>query len=303
MKYIKSYKIFEKLGVPNIISTFISKNLKLIENSIKDGFYNFSLDEDKLKCSVNIKFLPGQNYSGNLDHKLCISSNFKKCDVKIKIPLKYNIDNIIKTLVHELTHIYELYQIKSVFDNSKVWNLNYKPFDDLYNDIDIIIYFRNLIYTSRRNEINSKISSLSVYLRMKRTNDINILKNELDNTTEWNHYKALYNFSPKKYLSDLLRRYNIDFLLTTFNYLNKIIGSKTVLSTKNDILNYFKRNKRYFRKVCKILKYRIDKILNDIKNYNFDKIMEFNEIGYSIRENNLDILLFPEYLDYIEKET
>ncbi len=168
-----------------------------------------------------------------------------------------------------------------------------------YSDNDIIIYFRNLIYTSRKNEINSKISSLSVYLRMKRTNDIDVLKSELTNTTEWNHYRALYNFSPKKYLSDLLVRYNIDFLIVTFNYFNRIIGSKTILNSKEDLLNYFKSSKRYFRKVCRFFKSKMDRILTDIQKYDFNEILEFKEISYSIRESNLDILLFPDYLDYI----
>jgi hypothetical protein len=252
-----------------------------------------------IKCNININIKIGNGYSGNVDHKLCISTNFNKCNITLMRPDKYDINLIIKTLSHELTHIYELYQIKSKFDNNKKWNINYKSFDDLY-DSDIIVYFRDLIYTSRKQELNAKVSSLSIYLKMKRTNDLNLIKSDIINTTEWNHYKALYNFNPNKYLQDLLKRYSEEFLFVTFNYFNRIIGSKTRINSLSDLKNYFMSTKRYFRKVCKEYRYKIDKIIHDIHIYDFDAIREcYNEIGYSMREDNIDNLLYPDYLDYI----
>jgi hypothetical protein len=308
MKYINTYKIYEKLVTPDIISDIIYDKLDYIKSSIiKGDDFNLNIDDSKIvnnklvsvKCNININIKIGNNYFGNIDHKLCISTNFNKCDITLMRPDKYDINLIIKTLSHELTHIYELYQIKSIFDDNKKWNINYKSFDDLY-DSDIIVYFRDLIYTSRKHEINAKVSSLSIYLRLKRTNDLKQIKSDIIGTTEWNHYQALYNFNPKIYLTDLLKRYNKEFLFVAFNYLNKVIGSKTRINSLSDLSSYFTNTKRYFRKVCKEYRYKIDKIIHDIHIYNFNGIREeYNKIGYSMREDNIDTLLYPDYLNYI----
>ena len=188
--------------------------------------------------------------------------------------------------------------ILDLLDN-KLTYINYKTFDDLY-DSDIIIYFRDLIYTSRKQEVNAKVSSLSVYLRLKKTNDLSEIKSFITNTTEWNHYIALYDFNPDKYLSDLLKRYDKEFLFITFNYLNKVIGSKTRINSLDNLISYFKNSKRYFRKVCKEYKYKLDKIIYDIHQHDFKEIRECDDkIGYSMRENNIETLLYPDYLDYI----
>lgn len=169
---------------------------------------------------------------------------------------------------------------------------NNKSFDDLY-DSDIIVYFRDLIYTSRKQEVNAKVSSLSIYLKLKRTNDLNLIKSDIFNTTEWNHYKALFDFNPDKYLQDLLKRYSEEFLFVTFNYFNRIIGSKTRINSLSDLKNYFISAKRYFRKVCKEYRYKIDKIIHDIHIYDFDAIREeYNEIGYSMREDNIESIIY-----------
>ena len=308
MKYISSYKIYEKIGTPNIILDLLNDKLVYIKSSINNSNkFNLNINDSQvinnklvsIKCDINIEVEIGSKYSGKLDHKMCISTNFKKCNIIVTRPDKYDVNVIIKTLFHELIHIYELYQIKSIFDENKKWNINYKSFDDLY-DSDIIVYFRDLIYTSRKQEVNAKVASLSVYLRLKKTNDLKQIKSDITNTTEWNHYLALYNFNPKKYLSDLLKRYDKEFLFVTFNYLNRVIGSKTQIKSLDDIINYFQSTKRYFRKVCKEYRYKLDKITYDIHTYNFKNIRECNdEIVYSMRDDNIDTLLYPNYLEYI----
>ena len=308
MKYINTYKIYEKIGTPDIISDIIYDKLDYIKGSIiNSNKFTLNINDSKIvndkliyiKCNININIEIGNKYFGNVNHKLCISTNFNKCNITLMRPDKFDVDLVIKTLSHELTHIYELYQIKSIFDDNKKWNINYKLFDDLY-DSDIIVYFRDLIYTSRKQEVNAKVSSLSIYLRLKRTNDLNQIKSDIFNTNEWNHYMALYNFNPKRYLSDLLKRYNKEFLFVTFNYLNKVIGSKTKINSLSDLSNYFISSKRYFRKVCKEYRYKIDKIIHDTNIYDFSGVREgYNKIGYSMREDNIETLLYPDYLDYI----
>ena len=311
MKNFNQY-ILEKLSTPDIIIDFIKTKKDLISNKIKlNEDLNLTINDKILIRNKTIKFdvnifihliRNSDNYGGNVDQNKCINSEFKECNINLNIPDNYDINKIFKTLSHELTHIYELYQIKNIFDNIKKWKINFNLFDDIYDEQEILMYFRYLLYTSLYQEINSKVASTSIYLRQLRTNDINILMNELKKSTEWKHYESLYNFEPNKYFKDILEKYDEDFVFATFNYLNKIMSIKTIINNKEELLNYFKNTKRYFRKICKIYKTKLFKIVHDVSIYKFENneyLFEyFGKIEYSNRDSNLEILLYPDYKDY-----
>ncbi len=310
--------INESLGTPDIIREIISENLLDITNIIdskKDSVLKLDINKSimirnsirKLICRVhiNFNFRNVDNYNGDVNFDECISSDFNDCRINIYLPMDANLNLCLKSLSHELTHIYELYQIKDIYDDTR-WrqSKNLKKFDDLYEGFDKIIYFRNLFYTSLPHEIRSKVSSIGIYLGTLSTNNKDEIVNRLEELTEWNHYLSLKNFNPVKYLEDLLNEFSEDVLVTTFNYFNKLMYIDRRISNKEDILMYFKKTKKYFdivfdrygKKIFKI----VNKLSNSVDNSEVlekwsDSIISYGD--FSIRRNNIieDILYDIDY--------
>lgn len=303
---LKKFNDFEFLkeskSCPDCIKKFIVDEKDLIIDSIKNrtDLLNLSIFIDSENIDVCIIFNhDSNNYSSNINFDKCVDSDFKDCKINLNVPNILDINKLLKSLTHELTHLYELYKIKDIFDKSR-WHRSksLKKVDELYSDEILILYFRDLFYNSLKHEINAKISSLCIYLDSLNTKNKNALLNELYQTTEWYNYNSLYDFNPKKYLSDLLLTYDLEVILTIFNYFNKLMGIKTKMNSEEDILNYFNNTKRYFRSVCKKFKHKVFRYINfitsddDILNVNEDKRIEINW-----REINLD-MLFPDYLEF-----
>ena len=178
-------------------------------------------------------------------------------------------------------------------------------------DENKLIYFRNLFYTSLPHEIRSKVASLGFFLKSLSTNDKEEILNKLKETTEWKHYQSLYNFNPKKYLHDLLLDFNIDILIISFNYFNKLMSIETEIKNETDLLNYFKNTKRYFRTVCKSYNKKISKIINHVVNAEtikddgtihetFDLIIKYDDYCKK-RNDRLDDLLSIHYEKFYDK--
>jgi hypothetical protein len=306
VKYIKNYNnlILESRSVPNIVEEFISNNQDSILDSInnKDSHINseIQIDNNKIQFRINLKY-EFQNYTSNINFETCISSNFKNCIINLNIPKSFNDKLIFKSLSHELAHLYELYKISDIFDKSK-WqrSKSLKIIDDFYSGEEMISYFRNLFYVSLKHEISAKVASLCIYLDSLGIKNKDQLIKELGKTTEWSQYQSLYNFNPVKYLTSLLVKYDIELILVIFNSFNKIMGIKTKLNNKSDILNYFKKTKRYFRSVCKSYKHKVLRYINDISETTNEEVLNINEdkeIKIDWRSISLNILL-PEYLEF-----
>lgn len=313
--------INESTGTPHIIREIISENLLDITNIIdskKDNVLKLDINKSILirnsihtlmcKVRINFHFRNVDNYNGDVNFDECISSDFNDCRINIYLPMWANLNLFLKSLSHELTHIYELYQIRDIYDDTR-WkqSKNLKKFDDLYEGFDKIIYFRNLFYTSLPHEIRSKVSSIGIYLGTLSTNNKDEIVNRLEELTEWNHYISLKNFNPVIYLEDLLNEFSEDILVTTFNYFNKLMDIDTRISNKGDILMYFKKTKKYFDVVCDRYGEKIFKIVNKLSN-NVDssEVLEkwtdsIISYGYfSIRRNNIieDILYDIDYREF-----
>jgi hypothetical protein len=321
--------INESKGTPDIIREIVNENSKSINLIILNGIdkslnleINKSSNQKKgkvlLNCILNINFYftDSKNYNGNIKFYKCIESDFKDCEINIYLPNK-NLEKIsvYKSLIHELTHLYELYQIKDIFDKTS-WrkSMNLNIYDDEIKSSGLIRYFRDIFYASLPHEIRSNLSSLGIFLIGLRSKDEKYLRDELKKTTEWSRYKAISEFNPKNYLIDLLNRYDLDFIINSFNIFNKVLEiSANPIVNKEQLLRYFNNWKRYFSDISKKYKSKIDsKIKNVIKNdeneYGIeiyeDKILKYSDylkddISNS-REVKLDELLKIDYLKYFE---
>lgn len=271
MNIIEKYGFFlEKKGTPNLIDDIIS-NLN-IETHIKNGL-KLNVDDEKLKASIIIFFKNGINYYGNINYKETLNSEFKNCIINIYYIDDYNTNNIIKTLTHELTHIYELYQIKDIFYKTKwVWTealIKTKKQDKISNNIR---YFRDILYLSLPHEINARVSSLFRYLYMECSSGCtkDQIMDILKNTKEWQNYLNMNDFSVTELIEGLKITFkdDYDFLYFIFNELNMNSGINFQINNISDLNIYLNRfnkmfknqNKKYYKKILKV----VDRIYNEL---------------------------------------
>lgn len=295
----------ESKGTPDIIKDIINENSttinKIIENSIDDVLSlninkNINLDEKtlSLKCDLNIYFHFDKDYNGNIKFEKCIESNFKNCEINIFIPKNFEKIRVYKSIVHELTHLYELYQIKDIFDKTswmKSKNLN--TYDILSNSKGLIRYFRDIFYSSLSHEIRSNLSSLHILLIGLKSKDEKYLRSMLEKTSEWSRYKSISEFNPEQYLFDLLNNYDLDFILNSFNLFNKVLEIKyKPIQNKENLIKYFNNWKRYFIDISNKYEYKINKKIKEVIE------SEDDEYGTEIYEDK--ILKYSDYLNDIQ---
>ena len=292
----------ESKGTPDIIKDIINENSttinKIIENSIDDVFSlninkNINLDEKtlSLKCDLNIYFHFNKDYNGNIKFEKCIESNFKNCEINIFIPKNFEKIRVYKSIVHELTHLYELYQIKDIFDKTswmKSKNLN--TYDILSNSKGLIRYFRDIFYSSLSHEIRSNLSSLHILLIGLKSKDEKYLRNMLEKTSEWSRYRSISEFNPEQYLFDLLNNYDLDFILNSFYLFNKVLEIKyKPIQNKENLIKYFNNWKRYFIDISNKYEFKINKKIKEVIE------SEDDEYGTEIYEDK--ILKYSDYLN------
>ena len=310
---MRKYNINESKGTPDIVREIINENSDTINDILVnkiDKILNIKINKSviingknkpkTLTCNLNISFIFKNvfNYNGNINFNNCIKSNFENCLITLILP-NQNIKNInvYKSLSHELTHLYELYQIKDVFNTSS-WmkSLYLVHFDELKLNQNLITYFRDLFYASLPHEIRANLSSIEVFLLDLDTKDKKILKSELIKTTEWDKYNAINSFNPTKYTNDLVLNYGLNFSIRVFNLFNKVTKNKSKpIKSEEDLLSYFNKWKKYFIDISKDYKYRIDSKLDEISN------RTNNNNLYIIEKHDDVILSYSDYLNDISE--
>ena len=290
--------INESRGTPDILINVINNNIKTIIECIinKKESYQFNIDDKiyinrkNINFIVNINILFNYNsdrYHGNIDFKKCIDSDFNICDIVINIPKNNNNSKLVKLLSHELTHLYELYQLKEVFNKSS-WK-RYQSFSifDRTNEYKFVSYLRDVFYCSLPQEIRSCISSIRFYLYDYRNNRKLLLYN-LKQTIEWDIAQTLKDFDYKSYYNDVLKQNNIEDIIFGINYFNIKMDIKIYITNKQEFLDYLKKISIYFNKV----------------GVNFEKKL-LQQVGYlcNVKEDNkhYDKEVNLKYLDYIKE--
>jgi hypothetical protein len=318
--------ITESKGTPDIIKDTLSENLIQINKIIKlgiDDALTLSINKSinigekilSLKCNLNIHFyFNEENYNGNIKFQKCIESNFKDCEINIYIPKDFEKLRVYKSILHELTHLYELYQIRDIFDKTS-WTKSKKlnTYEIISKNKGLIRYFRDIFYSSLSHEIRSNLSPLHIFLIGLNSKDEKYLRSELEKTSEWSRYKALSEFNPETYLNDLINNYDLDFILNSFNLFNSVLEIKSKpIENKENLIKYFRNWKRYFLDISNKYEYKINKKIKEViesENNEYgtelyeDKILKYTDYLEDIqfnREIKIDELLKIDYLSYFE---
>jgi hypothetical protein len=314
--------ILESKGTPNLVSDIINSNSNDIKDCIKNKYslslkINESTDNYKLVADVKIKFDFGDRYNANMNYKECLDSNFKNCIINIKYPKTYELPLIFKSISHELTHLYELYQIKDKFDITR-----WKWQDALNSTIrqqklgSDIIYFRDMLYLSLPQELNTRVSSIYIYLSMKSMSNISKddLIKMLEGTNEWLNYLNLLNFSSNQLTLGLINNFkeNMNFLYFIFNELNKSLNIDYRIESIEDIKSYLSKINKMFKnsankyknklmrvvdRVYEEMNKKLEYFTHDPGNVDYEEYIK--EDKQKMRSKKLETLL--EYSDFIKE--
>lgn len=311
--------ILEGKGTPDIIESIIDDNMFSITNcvtSLSDLKLNINekIGKRSLKCDIHILFNSGENYKGNVNYQECLNSGFKKCIINVYFPKNYNLSLIIKTLTHELTHIYELYQISEKFDITKwKWQEALNDIGDFFNTSHLL-YFRDILYLSLPQELNARVSSIYFYLKMNSSRGYNKdqVLDILYESMEWQNYKNLMNFNPEQLTMGISNYYgeNISISFLIINMLNKKIGIDKGITNIGELNSYLRRLDKYFKK--SVIKYKnklmrvVDKVVgennkkfeyltNDPINVDYNEYIKEDQVEF--RNKKLEALL--EYSEFI----
>lgn len=262
-------QIFESKGTPDFVKDFITTNNNLIVKSIKSNIDLFiKIDRDDISCSLTIKFNTEERYNGNINYKNCLDSNFDKCIINIFYPEIYDTSMIIKSLGHELTHLYELYQIKDKYDKTKwKWQDAITNTKEQDNSDSKIKYFRDIFYLSLPQEINARVSSLYGYLYMNKSNN---LDDCLRNSIEWINYINMINFSYDLLYTDLVRIFEDkkSLLYFMFNDFNENLGINKKIENDADLVRYLKRFDDRLKVLANKFKNKMIRVLKRVKDEN-----------------------------------
>jgi hypothetical protein len=286
--------INEKYGIPEILKSL----LEIVNSKIEDSLSNneSSILIDFVSPEINLKNLQIELVNRNKDtiYGICQFGTYtpilNKKNGQLNNPsikLEFNFNNfdrvdLKKTILHELLHIYEVYnRIVGKTKSDINWKLNKIIFKlrDKYNDDKFISDFLYVIYLSLDQEIGARVAETYTILMDKNTTNLEILKNVLENNTSWKYMKVLGNFNPSNY--------NINYTLldSCFKEINtqmngeieklnislfKDLDSKTLL--KKWINNFKIKSKKFERKLLRI----IPEVINDINLIN-SKIIDIDE--------------------------
>jgi len=318
-------KVNESRGTPSIIKEIFNEIKNDLDDILKSNISNsISIDIDKnlfinnkqVELKSNLKILFNFNptykqYNGSINFLTCIKNDFKDCIISLLIPNFPDNKRVYKSLIHELTHLYELYQIKDIFYSTS-WQKSIFLSDFDRTEIKPYIeYFRDIFYISLPHEVRANISSIEIFLISLFTKDPDILEIELKKTTEWNRYESIRNFNPDELSSNLINDYKSNNVIRMLNIFNNINNINFILKNESDILRYFKGWKKYLNKVSEKMYSKIKKKITEISNkeINDDEIYETHEdkniLSYedhrkkNIRERNLSELLFININDFL----
>lgn len=281
--------INENRGISNFIkklSTIISgrifKEYEKISDDVVPSF-DIKLDIDYEEISqiknlnVVIKGIGGDYHSKFYP----LDDDLLNLCLEFDLPIKSKLDHFYlhELVIHEMTHLYEYYNIVINQREFPIYNRIKKSLIKTIkqDEFDVFSYFRNLVYLTLDNELNARIAQTYQLLKYENIHDKDQLFNILKTKHIWKKFKEIDNFNPRKYTSDLVEFIGLDFTKILINNFNNELSKNSInfkfiknVSSEEDIMQYFNNwNKRFKYKLKKhLLKLRrvIDEVINDKNN-------------------------------------
>jgi len=270
----------EGKGISNFIKTLSTEIISEIFKNFKS--FDKKIDIPEL-VNINNISIEIQNIQRNYQSMFYILNKkdiLNSLCIKFDIPEKNNLNiyYLHEIVIHELTHLYEFYNIVINNKNLPLYdNIKKSLIQTIKQDnFDIFSYFRNIVYLSLDNELNARVAQTYQLLKFKKINDKTQLFNILKTTHIWKKYKEIENFNPKNYTSNLIELLGIDLSCILINDFNEELNKNLIklsfikdVKDEKDIIKYFSSwNKRF--------KYKIKKHLFKLNNVIDEVIMDYN---------------------------
>jgi hypothetical protein len=275
--------INENRGISNFIkklSTTLSGRIfkeyeKISDSEIPsfDIIINVDIEEISQIEKINIII---NGIKGNYHSKFYpLDNNLLNLCLEFDLPVKSKLDQFYlhELVVHEMTHLYEYYNIVINQREFPFYNRIKKSLIRTIkqDEFDVFSYFRNLVYLTLDNELNARISQTYQLLKYENIHDKEQLFNILKTKHIWKKYKEIDNFNPKKYSSDLIEFIGFDFTKILINNFNKELINNSIsftfikeVNNKEDIIQYFNNwNKRFKYKLKKHL-YKLNRVIDEV---------------------------------------
>lgn len=251
------YNLIESKGVPNKMKEFSNR---LIGDMFKGKFKNFIFNTGLSKMEeifIRIDHI-NMNYSSRFYSKTATLS-----DIEIIFDIPYQPDPyyLHEVILHELTHLWEFYNIKILNDRLPMYGnisrtLRLTLSQDEYN---ILSEFRYLIYLTLDNELNARVSQVYQYLSQYKVKDKDILKDRMKNSSSWKKMEIINRFNPNEYYNALIESIGGDLSLILINDLNKELINNDFNKSFIRELNSLDDLKSYLKSWSKLFKYKMKK--------------------------------------------
>lgn len=251
------YNLLESKGVPNKMKEFSNR---MIGDMFKGNFLDFIFKTGLPKMeeiSVKIKH-ENNNYNSKFYSKTGLLTDI---EIIFDIPYKPDPYYLHEIILHELTHLWEFYNIKIINERLPMYSnigrsLRLTLSQDEY---DILSEFRYLIYLTLDNELNARVSQVYQFLLQSKVKDKDILKYRMKNSSSWKKMEIINKFNPNEYYDALIESIGGDLSLILINDLNKELINNEFNKSFIKELNSLDELKSYLKSWSKLFKYKMKK--------------------------------------------
>jgi hypothetical protein len=251
------YNLLEKKGVPNGMKKLSNR---MIGDMFKGKFSDFIFRTDLLRMGeiiVKIKH-ENENYNSRFYSK---TGSLSDIEMIFDIPYQPDPYYLHEIILHELTHLWEFYNIKIVNDRLPMYSniaksLRLTLSQDDYN---ILSEFRYLIYLTLDNELNARVSQVYQYLIQSKIRDKDILRSRIENSSSWKKMEIISNFNSKEYYEALLESIGGDLSIILINDMNDELIKNGFNKSFIRKINSLDELKFYLNSWSKLFKYKMIK--------------------------------------------
>jgi hypothetical protein len=275
--------INENRGISNFIkklSTTISGKIfkeyeKISDEEIPSFDIKLKVDYEEISQISEINIIIKSDKKNYHSKFYPIDNNLLNLCLDFDLPVKSKLDHFYlqELIIHEMTHLYEYYNIVINQREFPLYNRIKKSLIRTIkqDEFDVFSYFRNLVYLTLDNELNARVAQTYQLLKYENIHDKDQLFNMLKTKHIWKKYKEIDNFNPKKYTSDLIEFIGLDFTKILINNFNDELNTNNIsfsfikdANNEGDIIQYFNNwNKRFKYKLKKHL-YKLNRVIDEV---------------------------------------
>ena len=278
LKFLSLYEDLSKKSIPEELkhmSSIIQEDLIENENNSFNKYYEFG----SYQFNVIVDYKKGnkQAYYSNINIDKIFQNPEEIVDIVVKvIDNEIDITYLLSVIIHEIRHIYDLYNIIYEYDVK-----------DFHKELDIQKFkgtdyfnFTNLIYLSLEHELIARHNMLYTMFRWSKITDKNELLKLYKKLFVYESLVQLKNFNSINFVNN----FNENDLLDFTNFFIKDVARETnFCKNKYDLIDFYKKWEEFFiKKSIEFLNYvdsMFDEIISDITNNK-----TYEKINYSYNE-------------------